>query len=129
MRIPSSLNNLAGLYRAQGRYSEAEPLFVRSLSILEQQLGATHPSVATSLNNLAALYESQGRYSEAEPLYLQALTILFNSLGTDHPNTQTGWQNFLGFLQQVIDAGQTAQLSDHPLTQDLLRQMRESYEL
>jgi len=51
-------SNLASLYQSQGRYSEAEPLYGRSLSIREQQLGADHPDVATSLNNLAALYES-----------------------------------------------------------------------
>ncbi|NJN57131.1 MAG: hypothetical protein HC879_06305 [Leptolyngbyaceae cyanobacterium SL_5_9] len=50
---------------------------------------------------------------------------MFNALGTDHPNSQQGWQNFLTFLSQTIQTGQTAQLSDHPLTQDLLRQMQE----
>jgi hypothetical protein len=100
-------------------------LYGRSLQIRETQLGKDHPHTATALNNLANLYASTGCYSEAEPLYLRALTILFNALGTDHPNTQQVWQNFLGFLSQVIQSGQTAQLSDHPLTQDLLRQMQE----
>ena len=31
----ASLNNLAGLYRTQGRYTEAEPLHQRVLEILE----------------------------------------------------------------------------------------------
>jgi hypothetical protein len=44
--VAASLNNLAGLYRAQGRYGEAEPLYRRSLQIVEQQLGADHPDVA-----------------------------------------------------------------------------------
>ena len=38
-RVGDSLNNLAALYRAQGRYGEAEPLFQRSLAITEQALG------------------------------------------------------------------------------------------
>ena len=46
-------DNSAGLYQAQGRYSEAEPLYKRSLLISEEQLGADHPDTATSLNNLA----------------------------------------------------------------------------
>ena len=29
-RFGTSLNNLAGLYKLQGRYSEAEPLYKRS---------------------------------------------------------------------------------------------------
>ncbi|MDX2212034.1 MAG: tetratricopeptide repeat protein [Oculatellaceae cyanobacterium bins.114] len=121
--IAQSLNHVAALYPSQGRYAEAEPLYERSISIRVQQLEATHPDIAQSFNNLARLYESQERYTEAEPLYLTALTIWFNSLGSDHPNTQTGWQNFCLFLQQVMQARQTVQLSDHPLTQDLLRQI------
>ena len=33
--MATSLNNLAELYRAQGRYAEAEPLFKRLLMISE----------------------------------------------------------------------------------------------
>jgi len=62
-----------GRQQAQGRYSEAEPLYKRSLLICEQQLGADHPNTVTSLNNLAALYQSQGRYSKAEALFTQLL--------------------------------------------------------
>jgi tetratricopeptide (TPR) repeat protein len=88
-----SLNNLATLYESQGRYSEAEPLFVRSLEIYECQLGIDHPDVATSLNNLAGLYESQGRYSEAEPLYLRALEIRERQFGADHSNVANSLNN------------------------------------
>ena len=45
------LNNLALLYRNQGRYAEAEPLYMRSLAIWETALGSGHPEVASSLNN------------------------------------------------------------------------------
>ena len=89
----TSLNNLAGLYSSMGRYSEAEPLYVRSLSIIEQQLGADHPDTATSLNNLAHLYSSMGRYSEAEPLYVRSLSISEQQLGADHPDTASSLNN------------------------------------
>ena len=32
-RLATSLNNLAGLYRSQGKYAEAEPLYQHSLAI------------------------------------------------------------------------------------------------
>ena len=38
------LNNLAGLYESQGRYSEAEPLYIKGLRILRQKLGENHPN-------------------------------------------------------------------------------------
>ena len=70
-----SLNNIAGIYYAQGLYAEAEPLFLRALAIREKTLGSSHPDLATSLNNMAELYKAQSRYVEAEPLYNRALAI------------------------------------------------------
>src|SRR5262249_32289298 len=49
------LNNLAELYRAQGRYAEAQSLNKRSLAIQENALGPQHPDVAMLLNNLALI--------------------------------------------------------------------------
>ena len=72
-RTATSLNNLAGLYRAMGRYDDALPLYRRALAIREKALGADHASTATSLNNLAGLYESMGRYDDALPLYRRAV--------------------------------------------------------
>ncbi len=63
------------LYKTQGKYEEAEPLWQRTLMINEQQLGVSHPNTAISLNNLATLYDSQGRYEKAEPLCQRALAI------------------------------------------------------
>jgi tetratricopeptide (TPR) repeat protein len=91
--LASILTNLAGLYYAQGRYPEAEPLYRRSLEIQEKVLGPEHPEVATSLNNLAALYHSQGRYAEAEPLYQRSLRISEKVLGSEHPETAVGLNN------------------------------------
>jgi tetratricopeptide (TPR) repeat protein len=70
-----SLTQLAILYEAQGRYAEAEPLFLQVLTITEKMLGPEHPNVASSLNQLAELYRVQGRYAEAELLFLRALAI------------------------------------------------------
>ncbi|MBW4477585.1 MAG: tetratricopeptide repeat protein [Tolypothrix brevis GSE-NOS-MK-07-07A] len=47
--VAQSLNNLAELYRLQGNYSKAEPLYVRSLAILEKVLGGEHPIFYTLL--------------------------------------------------------------------------------
>ena len=71
--MATSLNNLALLFQAQGRYETAVPLFKRALAIYEKALGPDNPSVATGLNNLAGLFQAQGRYEAAEPLYRRAL--------------------------------------------------------
>jgi len=85
----STLNNLALLYVAQGKYAAAEPLYQRSLAIMEKALGPEHPNVATSLNNLAELFRGQAKYAEAEPLYQRSLAIREKALGPEHPNVAT----------------------------------------
>ncbi len=70
-----SLGNLAGLYQAQGRYAEAEPLFQRSLAIREKALGPEHPHVAQSLENYAALLRQTARADEAERMEARAKVI------------------------------------------------------
>ncbi|MBD2598067.1 tetratricopeptide repeat protein [Nostoc spongiaeforme FACHB-130] len=91
--LATSLNNLAYLYRSQGRYSEAETLFLQALLLKRKLLGEEQPSIASSLNNLASLYESQGKYSEAEPLYRQALEMRQRLLGKEHPDVAQSLNN------------------------------------
>ncbi len=123
--VAEILYNLATLHYCQEDYSKAEPLFLSSLNISEQRFGETHPHVAITVHTLANFYCSQRRYVEAEPLYLRALKTLLNCFGRDHHFTQQVQQDFCGLLWVVMWVGETGQLSDHPVTQDLLRQMRE----
>jgi CHAT domain-containing protein/tetratricopeptide (TPR) repeat protein len=88
-----SLNNLALLYKMQGRLAEAEPLFKRALKMREKALRAGDPDIAQSLNNLAALYRAQGRLAEAEPLYKRALSIDEKALGAEHHNVAVSLNN------------------------------------
>ncbi|NEQ87226.1 MAG: tetratricopeptide repeat protein [Moorea sp. SIO2I5] len=55
--VATSLNNLAGLYYNQGRYSEAEPLYQQALEIAVQQLGENHPNTQTISRNLSRLLD------------------------------------------------------------------------
>ncbi len=73
--MATSLNNLAMLYQAQGRYAEAEPLYKRSLAIGEKALGPEHPNVAGSLENYSVLLSETGRGSEAVKLEARAKAI------------------------------------------------------
>ena len=60
---------------AEARYAEAEPLFKRSLAILEKALGPEHPDVAASLENYASLLRQTARADEAERLEARAKAI------------------------------------------------------
>ena len=66
--VGASLNNLAELYRVQGRYAEAQGLYRRDLAIQEKALGPEHPRVAAVLENYAILVRKTGRSVEADKL-------------------------------------------------------------
>ena len=99
--VAQSLNSLAFLYNNQGRYSEAEPLYIEALAMIKRLFVGDHPNVVTSLNNLAGLYDSLGRYSEAEPLLIEAFAICDRVLGVNHPTTATIREN-LTILQRQL---------------------------
>jgi len=42
--VASSLNNLASLYDSQGRYSEAEPLYLDALEMRKRLFTGDHPA-------------------------------------------------------------------------------------
>jgi tetratricopeptide (TPR) repeat protein len=87
-----NLNELAELYREQGRFTEAEPLYRQSLEIHEASL---------ALNNLAVLYFEQGRYDEAEPLFQRSLTIREKAMGSNHPEFADYLENYALLLRQA----------------------------
>jgi CHAT domain-containing protein/Tfp pilus assembly protein PilF len=91
--VAASLHNLAILYKEQGKYREAEPLYQRALRIKERILGPEHPSVADSLNSMATLDWKRGKYAEAEPLYERALAIRETVLGLQHADVAASLQN------------------------------------
>ncbi|MDJ0733398.1 MAG: tetratricopeptide repeat protein [Nostocaceae cyanobacterium] len=91
-----SLNNLALLYKSQGKYEQAEPLYLQALELTKSILGENHPNYARSLNNLAGLYYSQRKYEQAEPLFLQALELTKSILGENHPDYARSLNNLAG---------------------------------
>ncbi|BAY16258.1 hypothetical protein NIES21_20830 [Anabaenopsis circularis NIES-21] len=97
--LANSLNNLAGLYHSQGKYSKAEPLYQEALALRRKLLGEENPNVANSLNNLANLYDSQGKYNEAESLYQEALTLTRRLLGEGNPDVANSLNNLAGLYR------------------------------
>ncbi len=92
-RLSSTLNRLAQVYHDQGKYSQAEPLYKRSLTLTQKALGPAHPDVAANINNLATLYRDEGRYDRAEALYKQSLHIVRKALGPASPDVAIGLNN------------------------------------
>jgi len=112
----ASLNNLAALYRAQGNYAAALPLYARALAISEQALGADHPNTATSLNNLAVFYAYRGDFATAIPLIERALAIRLRTLGLGHPNTVSTEESLASMRQASSQHPATPQDTTEALT-------------
>ena len=70
-----ALNKLGIAFQLQSKYTEAEGLFKRALTIREKVLGANHSDVGQTLNNLALVYGAQAKYTEAAGLFERALAI------------------------------------------------------
>ena len=85
LRLATTLNDLGLLYRAEGKFEEAEPLYRRSLAFARKNLAPSNPAVAVSLNNLAGLLAAENRYTEAEQKYRRALAIREKALGPNNP--------------------------------------------
>jgi tetratricopeptide (TPR) repeat protein len=81
---------------SDGRYKEAEELFMQVIEARKRVLGEEHPYTLTSMGNLAATYRSQGRWKEAEELEVQVIETEKRVLGEEHPDTLTSMANLAG---------------------------------
>ena len=63
----TSLNNLAGLYRAQGLYVEAAPMVMEAVEIMERVLGAEHPNTKITHENCEVLLAEMKEKGVAGP--------------------------------------------------------------
>ncbi len=69
------MNSLAMLYKKQGEYAKALPLYEECLTLRKVVLGESHPDTLSSMNDLATLYFDQEEYLKAWPLYEECLRL------------------------------------------------------
>ena len=97
---PSSMAGLASAYSNQGRWKEAEELFVQVIETLKKVLGEEHPDTLTSISNLGSVLERQGKYEEAKVMHWRALEGREKVLGAEHPDTLTSVNNLGSVLER-----------------------------
>lgn len=97
-----SLNNLAVLYKDQGKYNESEQLFKEATQIIKAAHGENSTQYAIVLNNNAMLFQTIGRYEQAEKLMLKSIKIADVQLKKKSPNYIRLYMN-LALLYQLMD--------------------------
>ncbi|KAN0087257.1 hypothetical protein V8E54_000945 [Elaphomyces granulatus] len=125
----TSMAWMASTFRNQGRWTEAEKLFVQVMETRKTALGPEHPDTLTSMHNLASTYLNQGRWTEAEMLLVQVMETSKTVLGPEHPDTlismgdlastfsnQGRWTEAEKLKVQVIETSKTALGPEHPDT-------------
>jgi CHAT domain-containing protein len=86
----TSLNNLAALYRAQGRYREAEPLYREVLQTRREALGPRHPDTLKTQIDLAVLLINLDRREEAVRMLELMEPQLLGWIGSELYRTAAG---------------------------------------
>jgi tetratricopeptide (TPR) repeat protein len=76
------------LYR-DGRYGEAETLFLPAIDMSERIHGKEHHDTLVTRSNLASVYFRQGRWQEAKEMQIEILQRSETVLGETHPSTLT----------------------------------------
>jgi tetratricopeptide (TPR) repeat protein len=84
---------LAQIYHNQGKYGDAEPLYLSCLEKRTRLLGEMHPRTLKSQHSLGLLYYDWGKYAQAEPLYVSCLKNRKAVLGDDHSDTLFTWND------------------------------------
>ncbi|KAK4164656.1 putative kinesin light chain, partial [Cladorrhinum sp. PSN259] len=117
------------LYYEEGRWEEAEKLFMQVMESCKTKLGTDHPDTLRGMANLASTYRKQGRWEEAEKLKVQVMETRKIKLGADHPDTlasigslasiyrkQGRWEEAEKLEVQVMETSKIKLGADHPDT-------------
>ncbi|KAF2003883.1 hypothetical protein P154DRAFT_519784 [Amniculicola lignicola CBS 123094] len=91
--MPFIWSSAGRTYYDEGRWKEAEELFVQVMETSSRVLREEHPSTLTSMANLASTYRNQGRWKEAEELEVQVMEISSRVLREEYPDMLTSIAN------------------------------------
>ncbi|MGZ4053308.1 MAG: tetratricopeptide repeat protein [Bacteroidia bacterium] len=78
--------NLASCYKEEGRYAEAEPLYLKSLPVLSNAFGQTSLEYTRCFYTLGSMYIDMGKYDYAESMCAAAVNFYKTILGQESPD-------------------------------------------
>ena len=96
-KLDGLLKDYARFLYKYGKYKEAEPVYLRLISLRENVLGKEHPDTANTYNDIGQTYHRLGDYPKALEYCFEALKTKENVLGQEHPDTATTY-NTVGII-------------------------------
>ena len=128
-RRPRTLLDLAHVYRAERKYSEAlaryeraqprsgqaEDAYRQSASMLGKTLGGDHPDYANAIEHLALVCEARKDFDTAEPLPERVLEIRKKAYGPEHRDVATSLEDLAGLKRAENRPREAADLYEQSL--------------
>jgi tetratricopeptide (TPR) repeat protein len=108
-------NNLAMIYKGNGKYALAEQHYLRSLETLEAARGRQSEEVASVYNNLGSLYYTAGFADQAKEMFSEALEIRLKLLGPDDPDVAQSHCNLATAAHELGDNAASMQHFENSL--------------
>ncbi|KAJ5660390.1 hypothetical protein N7507_006841 [Penicillium longicatenatum] len=90
---------LATAYYVEGRWQEAEQLFLEVIEASKLKFGEDDPFTLSNITNLAATYRKQGQWNKAEKLQLRIMETNKAVLGENHLETLSSISNLAATYQ------------------------------
>jgi len=97
--------NLGRLYQSMSKYTEAEELHKRAISIKSDLLGPCDYEVGLSIGHLASLYSyHMKKYREAERLYLRSIAISLKLFGESYSGLEYDYKGLCNVYTKLSEA-------------------------
>ena len=97
------INSLTYVYEKQGKYEQAESLYLQVLSTRDNVTKENHFYYTKLLDDLAYMYEDLDRYDEIPPLLEEIINIKKKYLGAKHGSTDYSITRYECYLNNRID--------------------------
>lgn len=101
LEAAQALAHMGNLYRATGKYAQAEEQLNRVLAIRQKQLKENSELIAASYNDLGLVFSSTNP-DKALDYYEKALALYKDLHGKDHPKIATATTN-VGFIYRSLE--------------------------
>lgn len=118
-RLAAGNDCLALIYKRQGKFEEAGPLFEKNLAIDEAALGKNNPGLMNSLKNVAQFKLSKKDYKRAVELYKRVVAMAEKQYGSESEKLAVEMRNLVRAYDLQEDYKNAREMAEKALEIDL----------